>query len=187
MKSWQCCLERSLARVEVWRAYLRALSWAACGARIGQRVAIHRDCRVNRPWGVTLGQRAKLEYGVWLKLVDDEARLQVGSYTFIGARSEFDVMARVEVGDHTLFAPGCFITDHHHGVDAEGLRIDQQPCIASPVKIGSDVWLGMGVTVLPGVVIGDGVVVGAGAVVTRDIPARAIAVGIPARTIRFRR
>ena len=132
MKSWQRWLESSLARVEVWRAYLRAWIWAARGARMDQRVAIYRDCRVSRPWGVTLGQRAKLEYGVWLKLVDDKARLLIGSYTFIGSRSEFDVMARVEVGDHTLFAPGCFITDHHHGVDAEGLlRIDQQNCIAA--------------------------------------------------------
>ena len=175
--------------MEIWWAYsyLRARMWAARGARVGRRVSIHRDCWVDRPWGLTLGERTKLEYGVWLKLVGDEARLRIGSYTFIGARSEFDVMAWVEVGDHTLVAPDCFITDHYHGVDAEGLRIDQQACIARPVKIGSDIWLGTGVTVLPGVVIGNGAVVGAGAVVTHDISERAIAVGIPARTIRFRR
>jgi acetyltransferase-like isoleucine patch superfamily enzyme len=187
VKWWQRSLENGLARAEIWRAYLRARMWAVRGARVDRRVAVHRDCRVDRPWGLTLGERTKLESGVWLKLVDDEAQLQIGSYTFIGTRSEFNVMARVEVGDHTLFAPGCFITDHHHGMDAKGLRIDQQPCIANPVRIGSDVWLGTGVTVLPGVVIGDGAVVGAGAVVTHNVPERAIAVGIPARAVRFRR
>ena len=42
------------------------------------------------------------------------------------------------------------------------------------------------VSVLGGVTIGDGAVIGAGAVVTRDIPANAVAVGIPATVIRVR-
>jgi acetyltransferase-like isoleucine patch superfamily enzyme len=37
---------------------------------------------------------------------------------------------------------------------------------------------------LKGVTIGDHAVVGAGSVVTRDIPARAIAAGVPARIMR---
>ena len=45
-------------------------------------------------------------------------------------------------------------------------------------------WLGGGVIVCPGVTIGDDCVIGAGAVVTRDIPARSLAVGSPARVIR---
>ena len=154
---------------------------------MGRRAAVLRGCRLDRPWGLTLGERVKLEQGVWLKLVDDEAQLRIGSFTFIGAGSQFDILTYVEVGDHTQIAPGCFITDHNHGVDAARLRIDQQACLSFPVKIGSDVWLGTGVTVLAGVVIGNGAVVGAGAVVVHDIPERAIAVGIPARTVRLRR
>lgn len=57
---------------------------------------------------------------------------------------------------------------------------------AHGVRIGHDVWIGHGAVVLPGVEIGTGAVVGAGAVVSKDIPAYAIAVGVPARVHRFR-
>lgn len=55
-----------------------------------------------------------------------------------------------------------------------------------PVHIGNDVFIGANVTVLDGVTISDGAVVGAGAVVTHDIPPYAVAVGIPAKVIKYR-
>ncbi len=54
------------------------------------------------------------------------------------------------------------------------------------VVIGNDVWIGRDVTILPSVTIGNGAIVGAGAVVTKDVPAYAVAVGVPAKILRFR-
>lgn len=54
------------------------------------------------------------------------------------------------------------------------------------VTIGNDVFIGANVTILDGVSIGDGAVIGAGAVVTKDIPPYAIAVGVPAKVIKYR-
>ena len=54
------------------------------------------------------------------------------------------------------------------------------------VTLGNDVWIGHGAIVLPGVSIGTGAAIGAGAVVTKDIPPFAVAVGVPARVIRYR-
>ena len=54
------------------------------------------------------------------------------------------------------------------------------------IVIGNDVWIGYEAVVMAGVRIGDGAVIGAGAVVTKDIPPYAIAVGIPARVIKYR-
>jgi maltose O-acetyltransferase len=70
-----------------------------------------------------------------------------------------------------------------HPVDPEQRR--QKWETAEPIAIGDNVWLGGGAIVLPGVTIGENTVVGAGSVVTRDLPANVVAVGNPARVVRF--
>jgi len=164
---------------------LRARLLAARGARVGAKAAIGPRCIVDRPWGVELGERVLLEAEVYLKLVEDTATLKLGDHTFVGRGVEFDIMCGVSVGRHSLIAPGCFITDHVHGIRPD-LRMDQQPCHAKPVVIGSDVWLGAGAVVLPGVKIGDGAVVGANSVVTADVAPYAVVAGAPARFLRNR-
>jgi phosphonate metabolism protein (transferase hexapeptide repeat family) len=57
---------------------------------------------------------------------------------------------------------------------------------AHRTTIGPDVWIGHGAILMPGISVGTGAVIGACAVVTRDVPAYAIAVGVPARVIRRR-
>ena len=53
-----------------------------------------------------------------------------------------------------------------------------------PIKIGCNVWIGANATILPGVTIGDGAVIAAGAVVSKDVPPRTIAGGVPAKIIK---
>lgn len=55
-----------------------------------------------------------------------------------------------------------------------------------PVQIGNDVWLGNSAVILPGVSIGDGAVIGAQAVVNKSIPPYAVAVGNPAKVVKYR-
>ena len=54
------------------------------------------------------------------------------------------------------------------------------------VIIGNDVWMGYNVCVKEGVTIGDGAIIGAKSLVTRDIPPYAVAVGTPAKVIKYR-
>ena len=62
------------------------------GAKLGRRVIIEAGCRVDRPWGVTIGERSRLERRVWVKLVSDVARVEIGSFCFLGAGTELDIM-----------------------------------------------------------------------------------------------
>ena len=56
---------------------------------------------------------------------------------------------------------------------------------SKPVTIKKGCWIASNVTICGGVTIGENTVVGAGSVVTRDLPANCIAVGSPARVLRY--
>jgi acetyltransferase-like isoleucine patch superfamily enzyme len=90
------------------------------------------------------------------------------------------------IGDNVLIATGCVMIPANHNIDDPQATIRTQGLRCEGIQIEDDVWLGARVTVLDGVRIGRGAVIGAGAVVTKSIPAGAIAVGVPAKIIRYR-
>jgi acetyltransferase-like isoleucine patch superfamily enzyme len=62
-----------------------------------------------------------------------------------------------------------------------------QDNVIKKIIIRDDVWIGSGAKILAGVKINQGAVIGANAVVTKDIPQNAIAVGVPAKVIKYRK
>lgn len=104
----------------------------------------------------------------------------------IGAFGSFAVGTRLGINHcYNAVTSHPFITHRAHGIIPED-RLDLYAPYNPPIVIGNDVWLGYNSCILPGVTIGNGAIVGSGAVVTKDIPPYAIAVGSPARVIRFR-
>lgn len=89
----------------------------------------------------------------------------------------------VTIGDNCFIGPNVSIYTACHFTDPVKRNTQQQ--WAKPVTIGDDCWLGGGVTILPGVTIGNKVTIGAGSVVTHDIPDNCVAVGNPAKVIKY--
>lgn len=106
--------------------------------------------------------------------------IHLGRRVFINAGCRFQDQGGITIGDDCLIGHNAVIATLQHDI-APSRRADLVP---SPVVIGRNVWLGANVTVLPGVTIGDDAVIGAGSVVTKDVPARTVAVGSPARVVR---
>ena len=91
----------------------------------------------------------------------------------------------VEIGDHCMFANGCFVTDGAHRFDDPDKPVTWQGFTSKgPTTIGDNVWCGANVVVTWGVTVGERCVIGANSVVTQDLPPRSIAAGAPARVLR---
>src|SRR4051812_2956250 len=110
---------------------------------------------------------------------DYGANIAVGRKVFFNFNCVVLDVARVTIGDHTMFGPAVQIYAATHPLDAATRRAGLE--LGKPVVIGSDVWVGGGVVICPGVTIGDGTVIGAGSVVTRPVPAGVFAAGNPCR------
>lgn len=117
----------------------------------------------------------------------DTPELTIGNRSVIGFQSTLAVGRRIVIGDDVLFAASVFLAGYPgHPLDPEA-RAARQPDTndqVGDIVIGDKVWLATGVKVMPGVTIGEGTVVAAGSVVTRDLPARVLAAGVPAKVVR---
>jgi acetyltransferase-like isoleucine patch superfamily enzyme len=127
---------------------------------------------------------------------------QIGDETKIGTFVEIQrgvtVGARVKISSHTFICEGVTIEDQvfvGHGVMFINDRFPRAVTPTGEMK-GKDDWteertrvckgasIGSNATILCGVTIGEHAVVGAGSVVTKDVPARAVVAGNPARVLR---
>lgn len=107
--------------------------------------------------------------------------IHIGENVFINSGCHFQDQGGIYIGDNCLIGHSVIIATLNHEMEPKH-RQDMYP---SPVRIGKDAWIGSGTTLLPGVTIGDGAVIGANSTVTRDIPDKAVAVGSPAKVIKY--
>ena len=85
-----------------------------------------------------------------------------------------------------MIAPGAVLSSMQHPFADTSRPMYEQPRVYGKIAIEDDVYIGSNAVVTPGVRIGRGAVIGAGAVVTHDVPAYAIALGVPARLVASR-
>lgn len=132
-----------------------------------------------------IGNGCTIQNYAFFQLTKPNPKVYIGEQSVIGRHCMITCKNLIRIGDNVLMGAYVQIIDHNHGVKA-GQTIRNQPAEIGEVVIGNDVWIGAGVKILNGCHIGDGAVIGSNAVVTGDIPANAIAVGVPARVIKYR-
>lgn len=143
-------------------------------ARRDERFAVLRELLAEVGEGVVVRPPFNVDYG---------SRITIGAGTFVNSGCMILDGAPVTIGEACQLAPNVCLTAAEHPIDPGPRRAGWES--VRPIVIEDNVWLGVGVIVCPGVTIGRDTVVGAGAVVVRDLPPGVVAVGVPARPIRF--
>jgi acetyltransferase-like isoleucine patch superfamily enzyme len=127
---------------------------------------------------IRIGRNVLFYPGVHLETQAD-ATIEIGDNVVFSRGVHVVAMSGIRIGEGSLIGEYASIRDANHTRQPD-ISIRDAGHLARPIAIGAEVWIGRGVSVLSGVVIGDKATIGANAVVTRDIPARATAVGVPA-------
>ncbi len=112
-----------------------------------------------------------------------DPKITIGNNFYLNAGCH--LLGNITFGRNVMIGPKTVIWGRDHGM-ALDKPMKEQPHIKTDITIGDDVWIAASVTILRGVNIGKGAVIGAGAVVIKDIPEYAIAVGNPARVVKYR-
>lgn len=154
------------------------------GTRIEDRAFLRCGVHAKGRERIRIGSGCRIWHGVELH--------SWGGHVHIGDRCSLNPYCivyghgGVDIGRHVRIATHVVIVASNHRFDLPDTPIKDQGISARGIVIEDDVWIGAGATVLDGVRIGTGAVIAAGAVVSRDVPARAVVGGVPARVIQMR-
>ncbi len=174
-----------------WRHYWSSgvgFLWAKWALRratsVGARVRLFGKASIINEGTMIIGERVQLISTITpLELVAaNGGKLIIGDRSFINYGCSIAAQQLVQIGANCQIGTYVIMMDNDfHRLEPER-RLERPP--SAPIILKDNVWLGARVIVLNGVTIGEGSVVGAGSVVTRDIPPRSLAVGMPAKPIR---
>jgi acetyltransferase-like isoleucine patch superfamily enzyme len=182
------------------RLYLQKWRWYERNTLPWNRLRIHREFMRRRAfarWPVhgnlleafregrlEVGEHTLFEPHVWIT-APGEARVRIGSQSFLNIGVMVAAHQLVEIGDHCMFANGCFVSDANHRYDDPDKPVPWQGFTTKgPTRVGDNVWCGANVVIASGVTVGERCVIGANSVVTQNLPPFSIAFGAPARVVK---
>ena len=120
-----------------------------------------------------------IEFGTTIS----RAGTRLDAHAYIGPGCHLGL---VHIERDVLIAAGVHVPSgaHTHRIDDLSQPIREQPHDERQVRIGAGSWIGEAAVIMADV--GRDTIVGAGAVVTRPLPPRSVAAGVPARVLRVR-
>jgi acetyltransferase-like isoleucine patch superfamily enzyme len=155
---------------------------------IGNDVVIDDNCLIDAKGetnrGIRIADGVFVGRNTILSCKDGDIDLAEGAN--LGFNCEVFSASRVIIGKSALLAAYSYVIGGDHDFSDPSKPVLDQARKSAGVTIGDGAWVGAGAKILDGVTIGNHGVIGAGAVVREDVPAFAIAVGVPARVVASR-
>jgi len=167
----------------------RWLKLIMAGAKVDYSAQIHSELLSGNAKGLQCDKNAWFSQGCKILIGSHKGKhgqLKIGSYLYMNHYAIVNCHYSITIGEKVMIGPHSYICDFDHDISLGTDTKIKPDGIALPVEIQRDVWIGAGAIVLKGVTIGAGAVVGAGSVVTKDVPAKAVVVGNPARILKMR-
>lgn len=136
---------------------------------------------------ITMGARCRIE------VHGDHAdkRLVFGKNVNIGYDVRITCLNKIEIGNDVLMGSHVLIIDNCHGKytgnkqDNPNVPPNKRILVSKPIRIEDNVWIGENSVIQMGVNIGYGSIVAANSVVTKDVPAKCMVAGTPAKVIKI--
>lgn len=147
----------------------------AKGVRLPDDIEIGDDSRVFE--GTVLAPQTKIGHNTTIgKLVNFEVGVTIGNHVTVYSQSHLTTGLVVE--DHVWIGP-MFL-----GLNTKQIRHTRKfDLVIEPPTIKRGARIGARVTLMPGVIVGEEALIAACSVVTKDVPAREVWRGFPARRV----
>lgn len=116
-----------------------------------------------------------------LAWIGDREFVEIGKGCIICAGNM--ITTNIKIGNFVILNLGC--TVGHDSVIGKYAAFMPSVNISGEVTIGEGVYVGTGAKIINQLEIGEYAIVGAGAVVSKSLPAKCTAVGVPAKPIKF--
>jgi len=139
--------------------FLRRRFYKISGVKMGKGVIIRENVFIYRPYNLELRNCVELGVGVIISAVKS-----------------------IKIGKDVGIGPYATVYDNDHKMPKEP---NEENLISNPVEIGDGSWIGTKAVILRGVKIGKNCTIAAGSVVNNDIPDNGVALGNPARMIKY--
>ncbi|AYJ43035.1 sugar O-acetyltransferase [Lactiplantibacillus pentosus] len=111
--------------------------------------------------------------------IDCGNQVHLGQNVYVNHNLTMMSLGTITIDDGVMMGPGVGLFTVNH--DPANIR----NVMTKEIHIKKNAWLGARVNVAPGVTIGENAIIGTGAVVTKDIPDNTVAVGVPAKVIKY--